>query len=181
MYKWKHGEYFYAYKPISPDELSVITSDKTSVSPEIIDGECVHLYNDEGGFVPFIPMNQSLYKMAEDFYEVRSLNEITDISSIKLIRKTPEEQMSRIVNIEDEDTVNEIIKVLKNSEVCYLGATSYEDLLILTKEDGSEIELQIAPYSPELFAGDGFILGNAVCYSPGRKEWIEFMDKYFNK
>jgi hypothetical protein len=36
--------------------------------------------------------------------------------------------------IEDADTVNEIVKVLKNSEVYYLGATSYEDLLILTKK-----------------------------------------------
>ena len=59
--------------------------------------------------------------------------------------------------IEDADTVNEIVKVLKNSEVYYLGATSYEDLLILTKEDGSEIELQIPPYYPGLYVGEGFI------------------------
>ncbi len=60
MYKWKHGEEFYAYKPISLDELGVITSDKTPVSPEIIDGRDVHLCNDEGEGIPFIPMNQSL-------------------------------------------------------------------------------------------------------------------------
>ena len=177
MYKWKHGEEFYAYKPISHDELNVIINDKTTVSPEIIDGQDIHLHNDEEEAIPFIPMNQSLYKMVEDFYEVRSLNEITDISSIKLIRKNPEKWQSRILNIEDADTVNEIVKVLKNSEVYYLGATSYEDLLILTKKDGSEIELQIPPYYPELFTGEGFILGDAVYYSPGREEWLELMDK----
>lgn len=181
MYKWKHGEEFYAYKPISHDELNVIINDKTTVSPEIIDGQDIHLHNDEEEAIPFIPMNQSLYKMVEDFYEVRSLNEITDISSIKLIRKNPEKWQSRILNIEDVDTVNEIVKVLKNSEVYYLGATSYEDLLILTKKDGSEIELQIPPYYPELFTGEGFILGDSVYYSPGREEWLELMDKYFNK
>ena len=81
---------------------------------------------------------ETLYKMVEDFYEVRSLNEITDISSIKRIRKNPEKWQSKVLNIEDADTVNEIVKVLKNSEVYYLGATSYEDLSILTKKDGSE-------------------------------------------
>lgn len=181
MYKWKHGEEFYAYKPISHDELNVIINDKTTVSPEIIDGQDIHLHNDEEEAIPFIPMNQSLYKMVKDFYEVRSLNEITDISSIKLIRKNPEKWQSRILNIEDTDTVNEIVKVLKNSEVYYLGATFYEDLLILTKKDGSEIELQIPPYYPELFTGEGFILGDAVYYSPGTEEWLELMDKYFNK
>ena len=181
MYKWKHGEEFYAYKPISHDELNVIINDKTTVSPEIIDGQDIHLHNDEEEAIPFIPMNQYLYKMVKDFYEVRSLNEITDISSIKLIRKNPEKCQSRILNIEDADTVNEIVKVLKSSEVYYLGATSYEDLLILTKKDGSEIELQIPPYYPELFTGEGFILGDAVYYSPGREEWLELMDKYFNK
>ena len=129
-----------------------------------------------------LPMEmETLYKMVEDFYEVRSLNEITDISSIKLIRKNPEKWQSRVLNIEDADTVNEIVKVLKNSEVYYLGATSYEDLLILTKKDGSEIELQIPPYYPELFTGEGFILGDAVYYSPGTEEWLKLMDKYFNK
>ena len=181
MYKWKHGEEFYAYKPISLDELSVIIDDKTPVSPEIINGQDVHLCNDEGEGIPFIPMNQSLYKMVEDFYEVRSLNEITDISSIKRIRKNPEKWQNKVLNIEDADTVNEIVKVLKNSEVYYLGATSYEDLLILTKEDGSEIELQIPPYYPGLYVGEGFILGDAVYYSPGTEEWLELMDKYFNK
>lgn len=97
------------------DELGIITGDKTLVSPEIINGQDVHLCNDEGEGIPFIPMNKSLYKMVEDFYEVRSLNEITDISSIKLIRKNPEKWQSRILNIEDADTVNEIVKVLKNS------------------------------------------------------------------
>ena len=181
MYKWKHGEEFYAYKPISHDELNVIINDKTTVSPEIIDGQDIHLHNDEEEAIPFIPMNQSLYKMVEDFYEVRSLNEITDISSIKRIRKNPEKWQDRVLNIEDADTVNEIVKVLKNSEVYYLGATSYEDLLILTKKDGSEIELQIPPYYPELFTGEGFILGDSVYYSPGREEWLKLMDKYFNK
>jgi len=134
MYKWKHGEEFYAYKPISPDELGIITSDKTPVPPEIIDGQDVHLCNDEGEGIPFIHMNQSLYKMVKDFYEVRSLNEITDITSIKRIRKNPEKWQNKVLNIEDADSVNEIVKVLKNSEVYYLGATSYEDLLILTKK-----------------------------------------------
>ena len=124
---------------------------------------------------------ETLYKMIEDFYEVRSLNEITDISSIKRIRKNPEKWQDRVLNIEDADTVNEIVKVLKNSEVYNLGATSYEDLLILTKEDGSEIELQIPPYYPGLYVGEGFILGDAVYYSPGTEEWLELMDKYFNK
>ena len=124
---------------------------------------------------------ETLYKMVEDFYEVRSLNEITDISSIKRIRKNPEKWQSKVLNIEDADAVNEIVKVLKNSEVYYLGATSYEDLLILTKEDGSEIELQIPPYYPGLYVGEGFILGDAVYYSPGTEECLELMDKYFNK
>ena len=181
MYKWKHGEEFYAYKPISPDELGIITSDKTPVPPEIIDVRDVHLCNNEGEGIPFIHMNQSLYKMVEDFYEVSSLNEITDISSIKWIRKNPEKWQSRVLNIEDTDAVNEIVKVLKNSEIYYLGATSYEDLLILTKKDGSEIELQILPYYPGLYVGEGFILGDAVYYSPGTEEWLELMDKYFNK
>ena len=181
MYKWKHGEEFYAYKPISLDELDIITGDKTPVSPEIINGQDVHLCNDEGEGIPFIPMNQSLYKMVEDFYEVRSLNEITDISSIKRIRKNLEKWQNRFINIENADAVNEIVKVLKNSEVYYLGATSYEDLLILTKKDGSEIELQIPPYYPELYVGEGFILGDAVYYSPGTEEWLELMDKYFNE
>ena len=129
-----------------------------------------------------LPMEmETLYKMIEDFYEVRYLNEITDISSIKRIRKNPEKWQDKVLNIEDTDAVNEIVKVLKNSEVYYLGATSYEDLLILTKEDGSEIELQIPPYYPELYVGEGFILGDAVYYSPGTEEWLELMDKYFNE
>ena len=129
-----------------------------------------------------LPMEmETLYKMIEDFYEVRSLNEITDISSIKRIRKNPEKWQNKVLNIEDADAVNEIVKVLKNSEVYYLGATSYEDLLILTKEDGSEIELQIPPYYPELYVGEGFILGDTVYYSTGTEEWLELMDKYFNK
>lgn len=183
MFKWKHGEKFYAYKPISFDELHTITGDNTEVSPKTIDGLFVRLYNDVGEALPIIkPMNQSLYKMVEDYYEVRSLDEIEDITSIKLIRKQPEGQQSKIVNIEDADTVDEITKVLKNSEISYISRVSYEDLLILTKEDGSEIELQISPYSLEWgMAGDGFILGESVCYSPGEKKWIEFMDKYFNR
>ena len=38
---------------------------------------------------------ETLYKMVKDFYEVRSLNEITDISSIKLIRKNAQEGKAR--------------------------------------------------------------------------------------
>ena len=129
-----------------------------------------------------LPMEmETLYKMVEDFYEVRSLNEFTDISSIKQIRKNPEKWQDRVLNIEDADTVNEIVNVLKNSEVYNLGATSYEDLLILTKEDGSEIELQIPPYYLGLYVGEGFILGDTVYYSLRTEEWLELMDKYFNK
>ena len=54
MYKWKHGEEFYAYKLISHDELNVIINDKTTVSPEIIDGQDIHLHNDEEEAIPFI-------------------------------------------------------------------------------------------------------------------------------
>ena len=182
MYKWEHGEDFYAYKPISYDELIAIAEDNRKVDSSKINNECVLLYGYNGEDMPFMDsVNQTLYEKVEDFFEVRSLDEIRDISSIKLIRKNPEKWQSRVLNIEDADTVNEIVKVLKNSEVYYLGATSYEDLLILTKKDGSEIELQIPPYYPELFTGEGFILGDAVYYSPGREEWLELMDKYFNK
>ena len=159
---------------INVDEPEVLVHDFTE--DQLSDAEVTELEN------LITPMEmETLYKMVEDFYEVRSLNEITDISSIKLIRKNSEKWQSRILNIEDADTVNEIVKVLKNSEVYYLGATSYEDLLILTKKDGSEIELQIPPYYPGLYVGEGFILGDAVYYSPGTEEWLKLMDKYFNK
>lgn len=182
MYKWEHGEDFYAYKPISYDELTTITEDKSKVDPSKINRECVHLYDYNGDLMPFMDsINRSLYEKIEDFYEVRSLNEITDISSIKLIRKNPEEQQSKIVNIEDADTVDKIIKILKSSDVSYMGRPSYEDLLILTKEDGSEIELQISPYYSGLMTGEGFILGNSVCYSPGQEEWLNLMEKYFSE
>ena len=159
---------------INVDEPKVLVHDFTE--DQLSDAEVTELEN------LITPMEmETLYKMVEDFYEVRSLNEITDISSIKRIRKNPEKWQNRFINIEDADTVNEIVKVLKNSEVYYLGATSYEDLLILTKKDGSEIELQIPPYYPGLYVGEGFILGDAVYYSPGTEEWLELMDKYFNK
>ena len=159
---------------INVDEPEVLVHDFTE--DQLSDAEVTELEN------LITPMEmETPYKMVEDFYEVRSLNEITDISSIKRIRKNPEKWQNRVLNIEDADTVNEIVKVLKNSEVYYLGATSYEDLLILTKKDGSEIELQIPPYYPRLYVGEGFILGDAVYYSPGTEEWLELMDKYFNK
>lgn len=182
MYKWEHGEDFYAYKPISYDELTTITEDKSKVDPSKINRECVHLYDYNGDPVSFMDsVNRSLYERIEDFYEVRSLDEITDISSIKLIRKNPEGRQSKIVNIEDADTVDKIIKILKNSDVSYMGRPSYEDLLILTKEDGSEIELQISPYYSGFMTGEGFILGNSVCYSPGQEEWLNLMEKYFSE
>lgn len=182
MYKWEHGEDFYAYKPISYDELTTITEDKSKVDPSKINRECVHLYDYNGDPMPFMDsVNRSLYERIEDFYEVRSLDEITDISSIKLIRKNPEGRQSKIVNIEDADTVDKIIKILKNSDVSYMGRPSYEDLLILTKEDGSEIELQISPYYSGFMTGEGFILGNSVCYSPGQEEWLNLMEKYFSE
>lgn len=182
MYKWEHGEDFYAYKPISYDELTTITEDKSKVDPSKINRECVHLYDYNGDPMPFMDsVNRSLYEKIEDFYEVRSLDEITDISSIKLIRKNPEGRQSKIVNIEDADTVDKIIKILKSSDVSYMGRPSYEDLLILTKEDGSEIELQISPYYSGLMTGEGFILGNSVCYSPGQEEWLNLMEKYFSE
>lgn len=62
-----------------------------------------------------------------------------------------------------------------------MGRPSYEDLLILTKKDGSEIELQITPYYLGMVAGEGFIFGSSVCYSPGYEEWVNLMEKYFNK
>lgn len=182
MYKWEHGEDFYAYKPISYDELTTITEDKSKVDPSKINSECVHLYDYNGDPMPFMDsVNRSLYDKIEDFYEVRFLNEITDISSIKLIRKNPEEQQSKIVNIEDADAVDKITKILKGSEVSYMGRPSYEDLLILIKEDGSEIELQISPYYSGFMTGEGFILGNSVCYSPGQEEWLNLMEKYFSE
>ena len=96
-----------------------------------------------------------------------------------MIRKNAQEGQSKIINIEDPDAVNEIVEVLKSSEVSYMGRPSYEDLLILTKKDGSEIELQITPYCLGIVAGEGFILGSSVCYSPGSEEWISLMEKYF--
>ena len=120
-------------------------------------------------------------KMLKIFFEVRSLDEITDISSIKLIRKNAQDGQSKIINIDDSDSVNEIVKILKSSEVSYMGRPSYEDLLILTKEDGSGIELQISPYYSGLMTGEGFILGNSVCYSPGQEEWLNLMEKYFSE
>lgn len=180
LYKWEHGEDFYAYKPISYDELTAITEDKSKVDSSKINSECVSLYDYDGEAMPFMDyINESLYDKIKYFYEIRSLDEITDISSVKLIRKNAQEGKSKIINIEDPDAVNEIVEVLKSSEVSYMGRPSYEDLLILTKKDGSEIELQITPYCLGIVAGEGFILGSSVCYSPGSEEWISFMEKYF--
>ena len=79
MYKWEHGEDFYAYKPISYDELTKITDDKSKVEPSKINSECVGLYDYDGEPMPFMDsINQSLYEKIEDFYEVRSLDEIRD-------------------------------------------------------------------------------------------------------
>ena len=180
LYKWEHGEDFYAYKPISYDELTAITEDKSKVDSSKINSECVSLYDYDGEAMPFMDyINESLYDKIKYFYEIRSLDEITDISSVKLIRKNAQEGQSKIINIEDPDAVNEIVEVLKSSEVSYMGRPSYEDLLILTKKDGSEIELQITPYCLGIVAGEGFILGSSVCYSPGSEEWISLMEKYF--
>gem|GEM_PF-552507 len=182
MYKWEHGEEFYAYKPISYDELTAITEDNRKVDSSKINNECVHLYGYNGEAMPFMySVNQTLYEKVEDFFEVRSLDEITDISSIKLIRKNAQEGQSKVINIDAPDAVNEIVEVLKGSEVSYMGRPSYEDLLILTKKDGSEIELQITPYYLGMVAGEGFIFGSSVCYSPGYEEWVNLMEKYFNK
>ena len=182
MYKWEHGEEFYAYKPISYDELTAITEDNRKVNSSKINNECVHLYGYNGEAMPFMySVNQTLYEKVEDFFEVRSLDEITDISSIKLIRKNAQEGQSKVINIEEPGAVNEIVEVLKSSEVSYMGRPSYEDLLILTKKDGSEIELQITPYYLGMVAGEGFIFGSSVCYSPGYEEWVNLMEKYFNK
>ena len=182
MYKWEHGEDFYAYKPISYDELIAITEDNRKVDSSKINNECVLLYGYNGEDMPFMDsVNQTLYEKVKDFFEVRSLDEIRDISSIKLIRKNAQDGQSKIINIEDPDAVNEIVEVLKSSEVSYMGRPSYEDLLILTKKDGSEIELQITPYYLGIVAGEGFIFGSSVCYSPGYEEWVNLMEKYFNK
>ena len=182
MYKWEHGEDFYAYKPISYDELTAITEDNRKVDSSKINNECVLLYGYNGEAMPFMhSVNQTLYENVKDFFEVRSLDEITDISSIKLIRKNAQDGQSKIINIDDSDSVNEIVKILKSSEVSYMGRPSYEDLLILTKKDRSEIELQITPYYLGIFAGEGFIFGSSVCYSPGSQEWINLMEKYFSE
>ena len=182
MYKWEHGEDFYAYKPISYDELTAITEDNRKVDSSKINNECVLLYGYNGEDMPFMDsVNQTLYENVKDFFEVRSLDEITDISSIKLIRKNAQDGQSKIINIDDSDSVNEIVKILKSSEVSYMGRPSYEDLLILTKKDGSEIELQITPYYLGIFAGEGFIFGSSVCYSPGSQEWVNLMEKYFSE
>ena len=182
MYKWKHGDDVYAYKPISYDELTAITEDNRKVDSSKINNECVLLYGYNGEDMPFMDsVNQTLYENVKDFFEVRSLDEITDISSIKLIRKNTQDGQSKIINIDDSDSVNEIVKILKSSEVSYMGRPSYEDLLILTKKDGSEIELQITPYYLGIFAGEGFIFGSSVCYSPGSQEWINLMEKYFSE
>ena len=141
MYKWEHGKEFYAYKPISYDELIAITEDNRKVDSSKINNECVLLYGYNGEDMPFMDsVNQTLYENVKDFFEVRSLDEITDISSIKLIRKNAQEGQSKVINIEEPGAVNEIVEVLKSSEVSYMGRPSYEDLLILTKKDGSEIE-----------------------------------------
>lgn len=182
MYKWEHGEDFYAYKPISYDELIAITEDNRKVDSSKINNECVLLYGYNGEDMPFMDsVNQTLYENVKDFFEVRSLDEIKDISSIKLIRKNAQEGQSKVINIEEPDAVNEIVEVLKSSEVSYMGRPSYEDLLILIKKDGSEIELQITPYYLGMVAGEGFIFGSSVCYSPGYEEWVNLMEKYFNK
>ena len=182
MYKWEHGEDFYAYKPISYDELTAITEDNRKVDSSKINNECVLLYGYNGEDMPFMDsVNQTLYENVKDFFEVRSLDEITDISSIKLIRKNAQDGQSKIINIDDSDSVNEIVKILKSSEVSYMGRPSYEDLLILTKKDGSEIELQITPYYLGMVAGEGFIFGSSVCYSPGFEEWVNLMEKYFSE
>ena len=182
MYKWEHGEDFYAYKPISYDELIAITEDNRKVDSSKINNECVLLYGYNGEDMPFMDsVSQTLYEKIEDFFEVRSLDEIRDISSIKLIRKNAQDGQSKIINIEDPDAVNEIVEVLKSSEVSYMGRPSYEDLLILTKKDGSEIELQITPYYLGMVAGEGFIFGSSVCYSPGYEEWVNLMEKYFSE
>ena len=182
MYKWEHGEDFYAYKPISYDELTAITEDNRKVDSSKINNECVLLYGYNGEDMPFMDsFNQTLYENVKDFFEVRSLDEITDISSIKLIRKNAQEGQSKVINIEEPGAVNEIVEVLKSSEVSYMGRPSYEDLLILTKKDGSEIELQITPYYLGIFAGEGFIFGSSVCYSPGFEEWVNLMEKYFSE
>ena len=182
MYKWEHGEDFYAYKPISYGELTAITEDNRKVDSSKINNECVLLYGYNGEDMPFMDsVNQTLYENVKDFFEVRSLDEIKDISSIKLIRKNAQDGQSKTINIEDPDAVNEIVKVLKSSEVSYMGRPSYEDLLILIKKDGSEIELQITPYYLGMVAGEGFIFGSSVCYSPGYEEWVNLMEKYFNK
>ena len=182
MYKWEHGEDFYAYKPISYDEMIAITEDNRKVDSSKINNECVLLYGYNGEDMPFMDsVNQTLYENVKDFFEVRSLDEIKDISSIKLIRKNAQEGQSKVINIEEPDAVNEIVEVLKSSEVSYMGRPSYEDLLILIKKDGSEIELQITPYYLGMVAGEGFIFGSSVCYSPGYEEWVNLMEKYFNK
>ena len=182
MYKWEHGEDFYAYKPISYDEMTAITEDNRKVDSSKINNECVLLYGYNGEDMPFMDsVNQTLYENVKDFFEVRSLDEITDISSIKLIRKNAQDGQSKIINIDDSDSVNEIVKILKSSEVSYMGRPSYEDLLILTKKDGSEIELQITPYYLGMVAGEGFIFGSSVCYSPGSQEWVNLMEKYFSE
>lgn len=182
MYKWEHGEDFYAYKPISYDEMTAITEDNRKVDSSKINNECVLLYGYNGEAMPFMDsVNQTLYENVKDFFEVRSLDEIKDISSIKLIRKNAQEGQSKTINIEDPDAVNEIVKILKSSEVSYMGRPSYEDLLILTKKDGSEIELQITPYYLGMVAGEGFIFGSSVCYSPGFEEWVNLMEKYFSE
>lgn len=47
-----------------------------------------------------------------------------------------------------------------------LGGCPYTELVVLTKRDGSTIELQLATDGC-----DGFISGSYACFTPGREQW----------
>jgi len=164
------GKYHCAYLPISQDEIDRIAYDESKIADEEIEKTAIAFYtsignwrNGENSIAPGI--NQAMLEKAKSHSLIKThkLSEIEDIKRIELC-KVNSPSVWKV--IEDADTIKKVEDILRNSHFTQLGGCPYKNLLILTKTDGSTIELQLAADSC-----DGFILGSYTCFTPGKEQW----------
>ncbi len=167
--KWEHGTYRCEYIPVSNQEFSDMTGDGTDVLQMQVEPTGIELFTSietwRDGENRLENLNGPVMDFVKehDLFCVQSVDEIKDIAKIEYI---PDGQSEPAKIIEDADAVDSIEKLLQASVFTGAGDCPYTDLLVLTKKDGSKLELQLAADSC-----DGFILGSYACYTPGKEAW----------
>lgn len=170
-----HGKYYCEYVSISQEKFDEIINDRSKVESGKIDKTAIELYTSihtwREGETRLNYINQLMFEEAKNqsLMKVLALSELKDIKKIE-INRAGNNSGSKV--IEDINIVSKIEEILDNSHTTEMGGCPYVDLLILTKMDGSKIELQLAADSC-----DGFILGSYTCFTPGKENW-KVLKKY---